>query len=329
MCLGYFKAGKEALQFSLNDDCKRPDLKGIVVKSTGSWIRVRNGDGTHTDCRLKGQFRIQGLRSTNPLAIGDRVIYEIQPGENTGLITTIEERDNYIIRKATKLSKITHIIAANLDHAFLVVTIAFPRTSTGFIDRFLVTATGYFIPASLIFNKIDLYDDDLASHESELKGIYENAGYPCYSVSALRGDNVSRIRDQLAGKTSLFSGHSGSGKSALIMAIEPSLNLKTASISETHQKGRHTTTFAEMFELSNGGFIIDTPGIKEFGLIDFEKSEIHRCFPEMDKLLPQCQYKNCTHTHEPNCAVKNALKSGVVSSLRYNSYLSILNDKQE
>ena len=302
-------------------------MKGVVTKSTGSWITVRSEDGTRMECRLKGQFRIRGLRSTNPVAIGDRVEFEKQPDEETGVITHIRERDNYIVRKSINLSRTTHILAANLDHAFLIVTLARPRTSTGFIDRFLVTATGYYIPASIIFNKIDLYDDTLSLHEVKLKTIYEQAGYPCYSVSALRGDHVDRISSLLKDKTSLFSGHSGAGKSALITAIQPDLKLKTGMISEIHLKGKHTTTFAEMFELTQGGFIIDTPGIREFGLIDFEKNEIPRCFPEMERFLPQCRYKNCTHTHEPGCAVKAALETGDVSRMRYNSYLSILNDK--
>jgi len=301
-------------------------LEGIVIKSTGSWITVRHPDGRRVDCKLKGQFRIQGLRSTNPVAIGDKVIFEMMPEEETGFITDILDRNNYIVRKATKLSKVTHILAANLDHAYLVVTLVYPKTSLGFIDRFLVTAAGYYIPASLIFNKCDLYDDSLRLYEKKLKAIYERAGYPCYTVSALTGEGVDHIRDLLAGKLNLFSGHSGAGKSALTGAVEPGLSMKTGQLSEYHRKGKHTTTFAEMFELSNGGFVIDTPGIKEFGLIDFEKSEIPRCFPEMERLLPHCQYKNCTHTHEPNCAVKAGVDSGEVSELRYNSYLSILND---
>ena len=302
-------------------------MRGVVCKSTGSWITVRSEDGTRIQCKIKGQFRIQGLRSTNPVAIGDKVIFDYLPVENAGLITAIEPRNNYIIRKAKKLSKITHIIAANLDHAFLVVTLVKPRTSNGFIDRFLVTAAGYYIPASLIFNKIDLYDDTLAAKEKELKEIYEAAGYSCYSVSAMKGDNVDQIRDLLKNRTSLLSGYSGAGKTALIKAIEPGLELRVGRLSDFHNKGMHTTTFAEMFNLSNGGNIIDTPGIKEFGLIDFEKSEIPRCFPEMEKLLPGCQYKNCMHLQEPNCAVKEGLISGKVSHMRYNSYLSILNDE--
>jgi len=302
-------------------------LNGIVIKSTGSWITVRQADGVRIDCKLKGQFRIKGLRSTNPIAIGDKVDFDYIEKQGIGLITKIHDRDNYIIRKAINLSKVTHILAANIDRAMLIVTLAHPKTSTGFIDRFLVTATGYYIHANLVFNKIDLYNDELRLYEGYLKSIYEKAGYPCYSVSALRGDNVHQIRDILAGGINLFAGHSGAGKSALINAINPGLELKTGSISQVHSKGMHTTTFAEMFELPNGGFIIDTPGIKEFGLIDFDQSEIPRCFPEMERLLPQCQYRNCTHTHEPGCAVKNGLATGEVSELRYNSYLSILNDK--
>ncbi|MEI7500140.1 MAG: ribosome small subunit-dependent GTPase A [Bacteroidota bacterium] len=301
-------------------------MEGIVIKSTGSWIRVRLPDGTKLECKLKGQFRVRDIKHTNPVAIGDRVKVEHITGDSHRMITHIRKRENYIIRKATKLSKVSHIIAANLDHAYLIVTMAQPRTSNGFIDRFLVTAAGYFIPASLIFNKIDICNTDLIRALNELTSIYENAGYSCYQVSALRGDGIEQIRNLLAGKVSLFAGHSGAGKSALIKAVEPALNPRIGGLSETHQKGKHTTTFAEMYELSNMGFIVDTPGIKEFGLIDFDKSEIPRCFPEMDRLLPYCQYKNCSHTHEPGCAVKAGIETGAMSMLRYNSYLSILND---
>lgn len=269
---------------------------------------------------------MQNIKHTNPVAIGDRVQVEHLRGDSHGMVTQIRPRENYIIRKATKLSKVSHIIAANLDHAYLIATLAQPRTSNGFIDRFLVTAEAYFIPASIIFNKLDIYDQELLQSLDDLSAIYENAGYQCYRTSAIKGDGVDQIRELLRGKVSLFSGHSGAGKSALIKAIDPALNPRIGSLSEVHQKGMHTTTFAEMYELANKGFIVDTPGIKEFGLIDFEKAEIHRWFPEMDRLLPLCQYKNCTHTHEPECAVKSGIETGSVSALRYNSYLSILND---
>ncbi|MCX6283755.1 MAG: ribosome small subunit-dependent GTPase A [Bacteroidetes bacterium] len=300
-------------------------MEGLVIKSTGSRITVRLDNGRIQDCRLKGQFRIKDIKHTNPVAIGDRVVLEVDPQHGDGLITKIHPRDNYIIRKATKLSKISHIIAANLDHAYLIVTLAEPRTSTGFIDRFLVTATGYFIPASLVFNKTDLYTKELKALFEELREIYEAAGYPCYAVSALKGTNLKSLKSVLKGKINLFAGHSGAGKSALINSIQPGLDLRTGKMG-AHLKGMHTTTFAEMHELSVGGYIVDTPGIREFGLIHFEQSEIPRCFPEMEKFLPYCQYKNCTHTHEPGCAVKDALEIGAVSQLRYNSYLSILND---
>jgi ribosome biogenesis GTPase len=301
-------------------------LEGIVVKSTGSWIIVRLEDGTKLECKLKGQFRMRDIKHTNPVAIGDHVQVEQLPGDSHGMITHIRTRDNYIIRKATKLSKQSHIIAANLDHAYLIATLAQPRTSNGFIDRFLVTAAAYYIPASIIFNKTDLYNEELLQTLDELTGIYENAGYPCYRTSAINGEGVGVIRDLLKGKVSLFSGHSGAGKSAMIKAIDPSLNPRIGILSEAHQKGKHTTTFAEMYELASHGFIVDTPGIKEFGLIDLDKTVIHRCFPEMDRLLQFCQYKNCSHTHEPGCAVKSGFETGSVSVLRYNSYLSILND---
>jgi len=301
-------------------------LEGIVVKSTGSWIIVRLQDGTRHECKLKGQFRMRDIKHTNPVAIGDHVQVELMPGDSHGMITKIHPRENYIIRKATKLSKVSHIIAANLDHAYLIATLAQPRTSNGFIDRFLVTAAAYYIPASIIFNKVDLYSPELLETLEGLCTVYENAGYHCYRSSAIHGEGVELIRELLNGKVSLFSGHSGAGKSALIKAIDPSLNPRIGILSQTHQKGMHTTTFAEMYELGSNGFIVDTPGIKEFGLIDFDKTEIHRCFPEMDRLLPFCQYKNCSHTHEPGCAVKAGIKTGSVSMLRYNSYISILHD---
>ena len=301
--------------------------EGIVIRSTGSQATVRLADGRRVDCRLKGQFRIRGIRHTNPVAIGDRVEAEIPESGGEGVITTISPRDNYIIRKAINLSKASHILAANLDHAWLVATLALPRTSNGFIDRFLVTAEAYHIPAGIIFNKTDLYDADLQEHLYELLQVYRAAGYPCHLTSALTGEGVSGLRELMKGKVSLLSGHSGAGKSALIRALDPELNPRIGAISAAHGKGMHTTTFAEMYELGSGGLIIDTPGIREFGLVDFDPVEIPRCFPEMDRLLPLCQYGNCSHTHEPGCAVKAALDTGEVSGLRYKSYLSILDDR--
>jgi ribosome biogenesis GTPase len=302
-------------------------LKGLVIKSTGSRVIVRGEDKENYPCVLKGNFRMKGIRHTNPVAIGDKVEFEPSGSEDPGLIHFVEPRFNYIIRRSVKLSRESHIIAANLDHAFLIVTLAKPVTSNGFIDRFLVTAEGYHIKSSLVFNKMDIYETAHLEWLDELTAIYEAAGYPCYRVSALTGEGVNELRGRLPGKVSLFSGHSGAGKSALIKAIEPGLDPRIGKISETHQKGMHTTTFAEMYELTGGGFIIDTPGIREFGLIGFEKSEIPRCFPEMERYLPECQYNNCSHTHEPECAVKEAVRQGLVSMLRYNSYLSILDDR--
>ncbi len=301
-------------------------MEGIVIKSTGSWSTVRRNDGKKFNCKLKGQFRIKGIKATNPISVGDKVNFDILPFEETGLITKILTRSNYIIRKATKLSKISHIIASNIDQAYLIVTLAEPRTSMGFIDRFLITTEAYHIPANLIFNKIDIYDDELKKLHNKITNIYISAGYKCFSVSALRGDNIEIIKKVLKGKINLFAGHSGVGKSALINAIEPEFRIKTKDISSYHKKGKHTTAFAEMYELSFGGFIIDTPGIKEFGLLDFKKEEIAERFPEMRKYMHGCRFNNCTHVHEPGCAVKIALEKGLISRSRYNNYLSILND---
>ena len=301
-------------------------MDGRVIKSTGSWYTVKDDDGKNHECRIKGQFRIKGLKTTNPIAIGDQVRFQLQVKEEVGVIDHIYDRSNYIIRKATKLSKQSHIIAANLDQAILVVTLAKPRTSTGFIDRFLVTAEAYHIPARIIFNKIDLYDEDSWKMHQQFKEIYERIDYPCFEISALKDINLDQIKDLLKNKISLFSGHSGVGKSALINKIEPGLSIKTGSISDVHQKGKHTTTFAEMHELSMGGFIVDTPGIKEFGLIDFEVGEVAERFPEMRSLMLSCKFNNCTHVHEPGCAVLEALKNKKISDSRYQNYLSIIND---
>ena len=299
-------------------------MEGLVTKSTGSWYLVRLPDGTHLSCTLRGNLRLRGIKTTNPVAVGDRVEVEYSSDRGVGVIRDILKRHNYIIRKSTKLSKISHIIAANIDQAFLIATLAQPRTSTGFIDRFLVTAEAYHIPAGLVFNKKDLYDKELQQRHDELVALYSHIGYACFGTSALTGEGIRSLAYALQHKTTLFSGHSGVGKSEIINVLEPGLKLRTAEVSSYHLKGVHTTTFAELFELSSGGFIIDTPGIREFGLIDFKKEEVAERFPEMRALMHQCQFHNCTHVHEPRCAVKKALEEGTIDAGRYRNYLRIL-----
>ena len=301
-------------------------MDGLVIKSTGSWLTVESKDGKVFNCKLKGTFRMKGIKTTNPIAVGDNVSFILLEDNKTGLINEILPRNNYIIRKATKLSKVSHIIAANIDQALLVATLAYPRTSTGFIDRFMVTTEAYHIPAGIIFNKIDLYDEKLNKQMTELEKIYTDAGYICFSVSALRGDNLNILKHELEDKKTLFSGHSGVGKSALINALEPSQALKTKELSGYHGVGMHTTTFAEMIPLTNGGYIIDTPGIKEFGLTDFNRQEIAERFPEMRRYMHDCRFSNCTHVHEPGCAIQKAIAEGKISKSRYNNYLGILTD---
>ncbi|OIP05135.1 MAG: ribosome small subunit-dependent GTPase A [Bacteroidetes bacterium CG2_30_32_10] len=301
-------------------------MRGTIIKSTGSLYYVLDEHNQQFVCKLKGNFKIKGIKSTNPIAVGDKVEFELFPEQNIGQIYKIEERQNYIIRKATKLSKQSHIIAANIDQLVLIVTLANPRTSTGFIDRFLVTAEAYHIPTSIVINKIDLYSEVVERKINDLIDIYELIGYKCYKVSAFNGIGTDTFKQLLKGKVSLLAGHSGVGKSTLIKAIEPSFNLKTKEISSSHSKGVHTTTFAEMLLLSNGGFIIDTPGIKEFGIVDFNKNDLSQRFPEMRKLMQLCQFNNCTHTHEPKCAVKIALDEGKISASRYTNYLNMLNN---
>lgn len=303
-------------------------MEGIVTKSTGSWYSVLSPDGTLTQCKLKGRFKVQGIKTTNPLAVGDHVTFHVLQEEGIGLITGISPRKNHIIRKATKLSKESHILAANLDQAIIIVTLAQPRTSTGFIDRFLITAEAYHIPAVIIFNKIDLYNEKRMKDLADLSAIYEAAGYPCLSVSALTGENMEKVKSLLKDKVSLLAGHSGVGKSAMINCIEPGLDLKTKPISKVHSKGVHTTTFAMMFQLAFGGYIIDTPGIKEFGLFELDRNTMAERYPEMRALMHQCKYTNCTHLHEPGCAVKEAVKEGKVSKIRYEGYLRIMADDQ-
>ncbi|MCF8298279.1 MAG: ribosome small subunit-dependent GTPase A [Saprospiraceae bacterium] len=302
-------------------------MTGIVIKSTGSWFSVKAENNNIIECRIKGKFRMKGLKSTNPLAVGDKVDFDFHETENIGLITKIYERKNYIIRKSTNLSKLVHIIAANIDQAYIIITVAEPRTSTGFIDRFLITAEAYNIPANIIFNKIDIYNSELEKLHNRFIKTYTDIGYKCYEVSAKRGDNLDILKSSLENKINLFAGHSGVGKSAIINRLIPDLNIKVKEISSVHLKGTHTTTFAEMHELKDGGFIIDTPGIKEFGVIDFRKEELFHYFPEIFKISKDCQFNNCTHTHEPNCAVKKALKEGRISESRYKNYINIFLDK--
>ncbi len=300
---------------------------GVVVRSTGSWYVVRTNDDRQLyNCKLKGRFKIKGIRTTNPLAVGDNVDFKLSEADNTGLIVRINERKNYIIRKATKLSKASHIIASNLDQAVLISSLIKPRTSTGFIDRFLVTAEAYHIPAVLILNKYDLYDDKIKFQLDELVKVYSSAGYSCLITSAKEDFHIDEFKALLHNKISLLAGHSGVGKSALINKIDPSLNLKEGEISQAHLKGKHTTTFAEMFPLAFGGDIIDTPGIKEFGLVAFEKTELGQRFPEIRQLMNQCRFSNCLHVNEPGCAVREAVEKGSFSPFRYRNYLNMLND---
>ncbi|MFD2872446.1 ribosome small subunit-dependent GTPase A [Mucilaginibacter ximonensis] len=298
-------------------------MQGLVTKSTGSWYQVQTPDGKRYDCRIKGKFRIKGIVTTNPIAVGDEVDFEVEPDQQTAVITNLHPRKNYIIRKSINLSKQGQIIAANLDQALLVVTLASPRTSLGFIDRFLVTAEAYDIPAKLVFNKLDLFSDEGLEILADYKAVYENIGYPCYEVSALVGTNINQVQELLKDKITLISGHSGVGKSSLINALLPDLELRTSEVSEWSDKGTHTTTFAEMFETPQGGFIIDTPGIRELGIIDIEKAELSHFFPEMRERMHNCKFNNCQHINEPGCAVLAALERGEIEPSRYDSYLSI------
>ncbi len=306
-------------------------MKGTVYKSTGSWYTVKSTEGTFYDCRIKGKFRIKGIKSTNPIAVGDEVEFEIDEAgdETVGVIWAIEARRNYIIRKSVNLSKQTHIIASNLDQVFLLVTLNNPKTYPVFIDRFLATAEAYGIPATLLFNKIDTYDMTELGEVKYLAELYRAIGYTCIGISAKTGKNVDQVKILMNGKTSMFAGNSGAGKSTLINAIEPRLEIKTAEISEQHLQGQHTTTFAEMYDLSFEGRIIDTPGIKGFGVVDMKKEEIGDYFPEFFALKGDCKFNNCLHLDEPNCAVKKALENDQVTWSRYKSYVQMLTGEEE
>ncbi len=302
--------------------------QGTVIKTTGSWHLVRYMD-RDISCKIKGKFRIKGIRTTNPVAVGDHVKFELPDDEENGIITEVLERKNYIIRKASNLSKESHLLAANVDQAFLLITLKYPETTNEFIDRFLVTSEAYHIPTILVFNKTDLYDQELSEKLREYISIYSTIGYTCIESSVKEFKNIDALKKMMRGKISLIAGNSGVGKSSLLNSMDKNLNLKTGDISIYHKTGKHTTTFPQMFELGDGGFVIDTPGIRGFGLIDFEKNEIGLYFPEIFKLSKNCQYYNCTHTHEPNCAVKKALETGNLAQSRYKSYINIYTDDNE
>lgn len=304
-------------------------MTGVVVKSTGSWYTVRTEKDQLINCRIKGKFRLSGIKSTNPVTVGDLVDIEIEESNENGVIFNIHDRKNYIIRKSVNLSKQTHIIAANIDQAFLLVTLKDPRTFTSFIDRFLATAEAYSITAIILFNKIDIYNKELLAQKQQLEKVYKNIGYECLDVSAIENININKLKTLMKDRVNMFSGHSGVGKSTLINKISPELNLKTAEISTQHKQGQHTTTFAEMFKLPFGGYIIDTPGIKGFGVVDFAEEEIGDFFPEMFALKHKCKFNNCLHINEPSCAIKNAVELGKIAHSRYNSYLQLLAGEDE
>jgi ribosome biogenesis GTPase len=306
-------------------------MTGLVYKSTGSWYTVKTVNGKTYECRIKGKFRLKGIKSTNPIAVGDIVDFELEANNDqvSGIIHRIHERKNYVIRKSVNLSKQTHIIASNVDLVFLLITINNPPTFPSFIDRFLVSAEAYSIKAILLFNKIDTYDEDTLLEVKFLAALYRKIGYECIGISAKTGKNIDKVKELMKDKVSIFSGHSGVGKSTLVNAIEPGLDIKTKELSEQHQQGKHTTTFAEMYDLSFGAKIIDTPGIKGFGVVDMEKEEVSGFFPEFFKLQQDCKFNNCLHVHEPQCAVKEALENDEIAFSRYKSYLQILEGEDE
>jgi ribosome biogenesis GTPase len=295
---------------------------------------VIDKDGNHWDCRIRGKLRLAGIKSTNPIAVGDEIQFDLEESKNDddiqiGVIKKILPRKNYVIRKSINLSKRSHILAANIDCVYLIVTLVSPQTQTGFIDRFLVTAEAYHIPVTLLFNKIDLYNAEELDELDFTKSIYENAGYRCLTISAKQASSVSFLKEEIKGKKVMFGGHSGVGKSTLVNTLDENLDLKTAQISKSHSSGLHTTTFAEMFELATGGFIIDTPGIRAFGLIDFDKKELSHYFPEMRELLPDCKFNNCQHLNEPKCAVRKAFVEDEIAASRYMNYVKMMEEDQE
>jgi ribosome biogenesis GTPase len=301
--------------------------RGLVIRNTGSWYHVKTDDGRIVECKIKGNFRLKEIKSTNPVAVGDYVRITVNQG--AALIAEIEDRKNYIVRRSSNLSKLSHILAANLDQCMLIVTVNYPETSTIFIDRFLASAEAYRIPVKLLFNKVDAYNDEERRYMDALINLYSHIGYPCFAVSALTNAGVDRVKEELKGNVTLFSGHSGVGKSTLINRILPGINIKTSEISAYHNKGTHTTTFSEMYPVPGDGYIIDTPGIKGFGTFDMEEEEIGHYFPEIFKASSNCRYNNCTHRHEPGCAVREAVEQHDICESRYTSYLNMLEDKEE
>lgn len=303
-------------------------MRGLVIKNTGSWYQVKTDDGRSIECKIKGNFRLKDIKSTNPIAVGDRVQIIIN-SEGTAFINEIEDRKNYIVRRSSNLSKQSHILGANLDQCLLVVTVNYPETSTIFIDRFLASAEAYRVPAMLVFNKVDAYNAEELHYMESLITLYSHIGYPCFSISAATGAGVEQLMEALKGRITLFSGHSGVGKSTLINALLPGHTIKTARISAYHNKGMHTTTFSEMFPVAEDGYIIDTPGIKGFGTFDMKEEEIGHYFPEIFQTSDRCKYNNCTHRSEPGCAVHAAVEQHYISESRYTSYLNMLEDKED
>ena len=302
--------------------------RGFVIKSTGSWFTVKSENGLLVNCKIKGTYRIKDIKSTNPVTVGDHVTFIVND-DNTGIIVSIDERKNYIIRRASNLSKQYQLLAANIDRAWIIASLKNPQTFLEFIDRFLVSAEAYRIPVSIIFNKIDLLDEFSLNELENLINQYEKIGYQCFKISATEKTNIIEIENLIYGKINLFAGNSGVGKSTLINTLDPSIDLRIGAISDYHKKGKHTTTFAQMFELSKGGYIIDTPGIKGFGIVDIDKVELFHFFPEIFQKSSECQFYNCKHTHEPGCAVKKAVETNHIMQSRYDSYMSLLMDDEE
>lgn len=318
----------EGSYFPSMRSCCMSDMVGLVIKNTGSWYSVLTDEGAVVESKIKGNFRLKGIRSTNPVAVGDRVHIK-RNAEGTAFITEIEDRRNYIIRKSSNLSKQSHILAANVDQAFLIVTVNYPETSTTFIDRFLASAEAYRVPVVLIFNKTDLLSEEERHYQKLMMQLYETISYQCVAVSAATGEGVDALLPLLKDKVTLFSGNSGVGKSTLLNRLIPGVSLRTAEISEAHHTGMHTTTFSEMLALPDGGWTIDTPGIKGFGTFDIEPGELTGYFRDIFHFSKDCRFNNCTHTHEPECAVLEAVKEHYIAESRYNSYLSMLEDKDE